>query len=730
MSLLQMSFAGGGMILAATTIRALTIHRLPKRTFLALWGVALLRLLVPFSLPSTFSAYTLVERGLPAASVAETAARAGFLPVAASNQMRVLPEVPTAPAPAISPWLLAWGIGALACALFFAVAYFRCRREFRASLPVENAFVEGWLAVHRGRRRIRVRQFSQISAPLTYGALRPVILLPQSTDWTNTGALEYVLAHEYVHIRRLDAAKKLALVAALCVHWFNPCVWLMYILANRDIELSCDEAVVRLFGARSKSTYARVLIGMEEARGRLTPLCNNFSKNAIEERIIAIMKTRRTSRIAMCVAIALVLGISATFATSARASRDGLRAVPGISLTDADYEMLSALQPDGYEDMTVSAFQNHIWAQTDTPAYQDLLNRLEADERLYEMKDSHETAAFLFNVLEPLTAEKWQTRGFGGCAATDYAESDNALLEYSFEMTILDPGALTVREYNDARLGILDGMAAILRELSLDELQLDQTDALRPRVDSLARECGGDALQISIDFVYRPLMNLAAGGAPAAIEEEPRDYGYATAEDYAALLTLKTPGYRDLSVAEFNAAVLDWGNEHPDAWDRIQEDVAREDSRVELNDEDRSFVALTVMRLSGGENFRRIQSLHTGQPEADPWLGAFDLSKETSVDGYAAWCTLFAQFSYHIDDPERLTVGARDRRLGGFLGAVQRFWDETSLDELLKLTERDVVAKFTNLAEEHSGDGIAILIDENQIHFEHMDERDRAEEER
>ena len=65
---------------------------------------------------------------------------------------------------------------------------------------------------------------------------------------------------------RFDAVTRLVLTVALCVHWFSPAVWIMYVLANRDIELSCDEAVIRKFGERTKSAYAMALIRMEEAR--------------------------------------------------------------------------------------------------------------------------------------------------------------------------------------------------------------------------------------------------------------------------------------------------------------------------------------------------------------------------------------------------------------------------------------------------------------------------------
>lgn len=76
----------------------------------------------------------------------------------------------------------------------------------------------------------------------------------------------------------LDTAAKLLLITAVCVHWFNPAVWAMYALANRDIELSCDEAVIRRFGHDARASYARVLIRMEEVQSGLTPLCQSLQQ--------------------------------------------------------------------------------------------------------------------------------------------------------------------------------------------------------------------------------------------------------------------------------------------------------------------------------------------------------------------------------------------------------------------------------------------------------------------
>ena len=320
MNLLQMSFAGAVMILAITIIRALAISLLPKKTFLALWGIAVARLLLPFSLPSMFSIYSLIGNQTSGIAATKVPQIDKVLPIDTSGQMAAMPVNVGNTASIISLWGAVWAAGTLICAVVFVVAYWKCRQEFQTSLPVKNDFIKDWLNAHQLKRAISIRQSSRFSAPLTYGVFRPVILMPISTDWENTKALQYVLAHEYVHIRRFDSITKLVLIAALCVHWFNPLVWVMYILANRDIELSCDEAVVRLFGETTKAAYARALISMEETKSGFAPLCNNFNKNAIEERITAIMKFKKASIFSLALALALVVGVTTAFATSAIAT--------------------------------------------------------------------------------------------------------------------------------------------------------------------------------------------------------------------------------------------------------------------------------------------------------------------------------------------------------------------------------------------------------------------------
>lgn len=319
MSLLQMSFLGTVIILLIVVLRAVLINRLPKKTFLILWWIALIRLLVPFSIKSVTSIYSLLQGIYSDINPVRTAQTTTFLPIH-GNMPEIangLSEAMVQRTESISILSVIWLAGLLLCFGFFAVSYIKCYREFRFSLPVENDILEAWKEKHPLKRSLSIRQTETIAAPLSYGVIRPVILMPKNTEWKNIYQLRYVLEHEYVHIRRLDMLTKLIMIAAVCIHWFNPLVWVMYILFNRDLELSCDETVVRRFGMDIKSVYATALISMEEKKSGLTPLCNSFSKNAIEERIRAIMKIKKTSKFAVMISAVLVIGVTGGFATSA-----------------------------------------------------------------------------------------------------------------------------------------------------------------------------------------------------------------------------------------------------------------------------------------------------------------------------------------------------------------------------------------------------------------------------
>ena len=340
MSLFQMSVAGGVLILFIVVIRALAIHRLPKTTFLALWMIAALRLLLPFSIPLTFNihigldVFSDVVQELPSGNIAST------LPGDSPPSYDIGTAVPSPATEHISTFEILWLVGVLLLAIYFSISYFRSMRKFRMSIPDNTPYIQNWLTAHQISRPLAVRSSDLISSPLTYGILHPVILLPKKLDRNDQAALKYVLTHEYVHIRRFDAITKILFAAVLCIHWFNPFVWVMYVLANRDMELSCDAWVIRMMGAKNRSSYALMLIKMEERRNGMSALCSHFGKNAITERIEAIMKFKKTSILACAFALVLVVGATTAFATSTGAWRefdlDDLNLTEGHTGTETD----------------------------------------------------------------------------------------------------------------------------------------------------------------------------------------------------------------------------------------------------------------------------------------------------------------------------------------------------------------------------------------------------------
>ena len=322
MKLLQMSLSAALLIVIIAVARSVLMNRLPKRTFTLLWMVALFRIILPISIPSKFSIYTWIGQSLSVVNAIQSSHVSALLPE--TGTMLMAPTGASSNAAnmlgANSVWTVIWIIGLIVCSLFFAVIYLAFYLRFQSSFPVDNEFTRHWLSTHRIHRPVAIRQSNRISSPLTYGFFRPIILIPKDTVWENKEQLNYIFEHEYIHICRNDFITKLMLTAAVCIHWFNPVVWVMYILFNRDMEIVCDEAVIKKSGMDSRLDYATMLIDLEERRSNSLSPCSYFSKNAIEERIVAIMKSKHYSSIYHLASIALVLCVVFCFSTSALAS--------------------------------------------------------------------------------------------------------------------------------------------------------------------------------------------------------------------------------------------------------------------------------------------------------------------------------------------------------------------------------------------------------------------------
>ncbi len=323
---LEMSLAGGCLVLVIIVLRALLLHRLPKELFFWLWMLALLRLLLPVFPTSPLSVFARWETPAAlrtAADAAPWAAREGAgiasaaleAPLAANA--RSTPVARPASEAALTPALtLVWLAVALLLLLLLGLAYARGLRRFQRAEPMNDPFIRAWLKQNALRRPVEVRASAGMDSPMTYGVLRPVILLPKGIDKGDAGALLCALDHELSHIRHFDAVWKLIIAAAACLHWFNPLVWAMAILANRDIELCCDARVLRRGGEEERRAYASALVRMEEARAHALPLASAFSRNALEERIGAIMNVKKRSVVALLTALLITAVSLAAFAAA------------------------------------------------------------------------------------------------------------------------------------------------------------------------------------------------------------------------------------------------------------------------------------------------------------------------------------------------------------------------------------------------------------------------------
>ncbi len=381
MSFLQMSFQGTVLILVILILRFLLMHKLPKKTFLLLWAVVLFRLLIPVSVPSALSVYSLLPGNIRMEEPLYVNESSSF-EEAREDYGDMSEETFPEPNIFVSPWKVIWAMGFLLISGFFLIAYLRGLRKFGNSFEVENSFIREWKEKHFLRRGLSIRSSDNIAAPLSYGLFKPVILLPSGFDFDDIRALNYILTHEYVHIRRFDILTKALMMFGLSIHWFNPMVWIMFLVLNRDIELACDETVVRIFGEKEKSAYARTLIDMEVKKAKFLPLCNSFSKNAVEERIGAIMKTEKITMFSLIMAGVIIGAVTTTFATNAvNFSGDKLDQILGSGeysedvvasyYGDGEFETLAKELCDKVEWWTYNEYKD--WLEKEKVQLQDML---------------------------------------------------------------------------------------------------------------------------------------------------------------------------------------------------------------------------------------------------------------------------------------------------------------------------------------------------------------------
>jgi beta-lactamase regulating signal transducer with metallopeptidase domain len=297
MSFLEMSLMGSAMILCILLLRMLSRSRLPGIVLSAMWAAALLRLLIPVEIPSVLSIAGLVKRSGQTTGMA--------LP--AQTWTDTMP---------ISPLVIIWLCGAALCALFFLLVGMKQRRVLKTALPaVMTPELRAALHDQHLSREVAIFTSDRISTPMTYGLLKPRIVLPSPMKLYGQ-ELKFVIAHECGHILRFDTAIKGVLLFAVCLHWFNPLVWLMAALCRRDMEINCDRRVLKAFGTNARALYAKTLLGLEERKRFSGMLMGCFSVSPLETRIRSIMAGKKSSFASTLAAIAAFGCAAAVFSTS------------------------------------------------------------------------------------------------------------------------------------------------------------------------------------------------------------------------------------------------------------------------------------------------------------------------------------------------------------------------------------------------------------------------------
>ena len=300
-TLIQMSLTGGISICAVMLFRALFQNRVRRGTFLLLWGAVLLQLLLPVTISAPTSVYNLpvFPQEQQAAPVSE---EVPAMPEP-SGEVPVSTHSPEPEESFRSPETIAsavWLTGALGCMCFFLGSHISARRRYRFSVPAPG------LEAPRG---IRIRMLDGLISPLTYGIVKPVVLLPPELVRQGGPGLSCIVRHELTHIRHHDVAKKLLLLLAVSVHWFNPLVWLMLYLASQDLEMHCDESVVKVMSKEESLLYAKTLVSMEESK-LLSYLQAGFSLSSTGSRLKALVKSRVhpiLGRVLSCILCATLL---------------------------------------------------------------------------------------------------------------------------------------------------------------------------------------------------------------------------------------------------------------------------------------------------------------------------------------------------------------------------------------------------------------------------------------
>lgn len=292
-TILRMSLTGSAVIVLVLILRAVLL-RMPRQLRYLLWLPVLIRLLCPVLPEASVSLFQLLQ--IPAAPDPQTNIPMLSVPGTAVVQ-KAAETASGAPLLQTAAWI--WLSGAAAMALWSVVSGQRLRHRLREAVKIEKGIFLS----------------DQIETPFIYGFFRPRIFLPCGLSPEEK---LLITAHERVHIHRCDPLWRLAAHIALCLHWFNPLVWIFCRLSHRDMEQACDEAVIRRLDEPARRTYAGTLLRF--AQKRVPAAAAAFSQSNTKERIENIMNYKKTGKGVLLISLTCILLLAACSLTEPASS--------------------------------------------------------------------------------------------------------------------------------------------------------------------------------------------------------------------------------------------------------------------------------------------------------------------------------------------------------------------------------------------------------------------------
>ncbi|MGI6026995.1 MAG: M56 family metallopeptidase [Candidatus Scatomorpha sp.] len=307
---LNMGIAAGWLILAVVVFRVI-LKRAPKRFRLLLWAIVGLRLVLPMSIESALSLVPSAQT-LPEGVMYAAAPELNTGIAALNNAINPVFTAAFAPEPAASANPLQvllpiasviWLAGAAVMLLWALVSWLRLRRRVAEAVRLEGNVFES----------------ERVASPFVLGLIRPRIYLPFGLD---EGAREQVLTHERAHIARGDHVIKPLGWLILAVYWYNPLVWLAYALFCRDIELACDERVIRTLPVSGRAEYSQALLDLSRPRHGVVACPLAFGESAVKGRVKSVLTYKRPAFWLIMLAALLCIGAAVCFLTDPKAEAD------------------------------------------------------------------------------------------------------------------------------------------------------------------------------------------------------------------------------------------------------------------------------------------------------------------------------------------------------------------------------------------------------------------------